>query len=369
MKTQINNYVMCRIKAHYCLKINFIFSSIFLTMMFLSACSDDPFRSSIDERNLEVLIPEDVGYSSAKLEEVKEIAETSGFDAMIVLYDGKILFSWGEVSTNYYVHSIRKPFLSALYGIHVSNGNINMDATLEELNIDDIPPSLTHEEKQATVRHLLQSRSGVYHEAAAEMQSMIDERPERGSHPPGTFYYYNNFDFNVAGVIYEQETGTKIFEEFKHKIASPIGMQDFTVENCHYHYELEKSKHPAYIFRMSARDMARFGALYQKQGNWEGKQIIPENWIEESTTIYSIADTTYGACYGYMWGIIPKGSETSERFGGYQIIYHTGLGGVQALIIIPELSLVMVQRTNTDVPIEDKGLGMELGMMIVNAKL
>ncbi len=341
---------------------------LFVMIVFLS-CSEDPVGSSTDERNLETVIPEDVGYSSSKLEEVKEAAKTSGFDAMIVLHDGKILFSWGEVSTNYFAHSIRKPFLSALYGVHVLNGTINLDATLEDLNIDDIPPSLTSEEKQATVRHLLQSRSGVYHEAAAEMQSMIDSRPERGSHPPGTYFYYNNFDFNVAGVIFEQETGTKIFEEFKRRIATPIGMQEFSAENCHYHYELEKSKHPAYIFRMSARDMARFGALYQKNGNWDGQQIISEDWIEESTTVYSIEDTTLGNGYGYMWKIIPKGSVISEMFGGYRVIFHTGLGGVQALVIIPELSLVIVQRTNTDVPFEDKELGMALGMMIVNARI
>jgi CubicO group peptidase (beta-lactamase class C family) len=334
-----------------------------------SGCSEDPVGSSFEDRNLKSVIPEEVGYSSAKLEEAKEFADTSGFDAMVVLYDGKILFSWGNVSTNYYVHSIRKPFLSALYGIHVSNGNINLETTLGELKIDDIPPVLTYEEKQATVRHLLQSRSGIYHVAAAEAQSMIETRPERGSHPPGTFYYYNNFDFNVAGVIFEQETETKIFKEFKRKIANPIGMQDFTVENCHYQYELDKSNYPAYVFRMSARDMARFGALYQKNGNWNGKQIIPEEWIEESTTVYSIEDTTLGAGYGYMWRIIPKGSVLSEMFGGYRIIYHTGLGGVQALIIVPDLNLVIVQRTDTDGYFEDKDLGMELGMMILNAGL
>ena len=89
------------------------------------------------------------------------------------MYDGKVLFSWGSVSHNYYTHSIRKPLLSALYGIHVNQGNINLDATMEDLNIDDIPPSLTNEEKQATVRDLIKSRSGVYHEAAAE--ALIDD--------------------------------------------------------------------------------------------------------------------------------------------------------------------------------------------------
>ncbi len=128
-------------------------------------------------------------------------------------------------------------------------------------------------------------------------------------------------------------------------------------------------KFPAYVFRMSARDMARFGALYQKNGNWEGTQIIPADWIVESTTVYSLEDSTLGIGYGYMWRIIEEGSVVSELFDGYRVIYHTGLGGVQALVIIPELNLVIVERTDTDGDYEDKELGMELGMMIVNAKI
>ena len=66
--------------------------------------------------------------------------------------------------------------LSSLYGIHVDNGNIDLDATLEELNIDDISPGLTDAEKQATVRDLISSRSGVYHVAAAEWAGVGSDR-------------------------------------------------------------------------------------------------------------------------------------------------------------------------------------------------
>ncbi|NNG25971.1 MAG: serine hydrolase [Ignavibacteriaceae bacterium] len=342
---------------------------VLLLIFIFSNCSEDSVSPVNDPNELEYVIPEDVGYSSQKLEEARQFAEQSGFDAVIALYDGKILFSWGTVSQNYSTHSIRKPFLSALYGIHVNQGSINLDATMDNLGIDDIPPSLTPEEKQATVRDLIKSRSGIYHEAAAEAPIMIQMRPPRGSHPPGTFYYYNNWDFNVAGVVFEQETGAGIFEEFKRKIADPIGMQDFRVENCNYQYELEKSMHPAYPFRMSARDMARFGALYQKNGIWNGQQIIPGSWIDESTTVYSVVDTTYGVGYGYMWKVYPEGSFVSQMVGGHRIIGHTGLGGVQALIIIPDLKLVIVERTDTDGYFEDKETGMELGLMIINARL
>jgi len=347
-------------------RVAFIIGMVSISI-FIS-CSKDPTSSAKDDNQLEYVSPELVGYSSEKLDEARQFAEQSGYAAIMALHDGKVFFSWGEITKNYWCHSIRKPFLGALYGIHVEQGNISLDVTLQGLNIDDIPPSLTPEEKQATVRDLLKSRSGVYHEAAAEAPIMIETRPERGSHAPGTFFYYNNWDFNALGTIFEQETGTKIFEEFKRKIADPVGMEDFSIKNCHYQYELEKSIHPAYSFRMSARDMARFGVIYQKKGMWKNLRIIPSEWITESTTAYSIEDSTSGLGYGYMWKVFPEGSLLADM-AGYPGYYHTGIG-VHALVIVPELKLVMVERLDTDGDWVNPGdVGMELGMMIINARI
>ena len=77
-----------------------------------------------------------------------------------------------------------------------------MSSTLAELGIDDNEPSLTDVEKRATVRDLLTARSGVYHPALYETPGMAAMRPLRGSHLPGTHWYYNNWDFNALGTIY-----------------------------------------------------------------------------------------------------------------------------------------------------------------------
>ena len=354
---------------HYPRQFYSAFSIITLLALLLTSYSCDSNEpAETDNNQLEYVKPEDVGYSSAQLENAKQFAEQSGYAAVMALYDGKVFFSWGNITYNYLCHSIRKPFLCSLIGIHKQLGNINLDLTLDQLGIDDIPPSLTTEEKQATVRQLLQSRSGVYHKAAAETEEMKNMRPPRGSHPPGTFFYYNNWDFNALGTIFEQETGTKIFEEFNNRIADPIGMEDFSVSNCYYQYEDSLSMHPAYSFRMSARDMARFGVLYQKNGNWKGNQIIPADWIAESTTTYSILDSTMGVGYGYMWYTIPDGSGFAQLIGASGF-YHTGVG-VHIVIILPELKLVLVERYDTDGNWTDPGdAGMQLGLMIINSKL
>ena len=344
-----------------------------LLSLFICSCGGGGGSSSNGDtsgtQDLEVISPEEAGWSSTALAAVEGIIVDSGYAAVMALYDGKIFFQWGDVTKNYQCHSIRKPFLSALYGIYVHRGSIDLDTTLETLEIDDVPPSLTDDEKQATVRHLLKSRSGVYHEAAAELPEMAAIRPERGSHLPDTFFYYNNWDFNVAGTIFRRETHEDIFQTFKREIADVVGMQDFSTDNCRYEYEWDKSEHPAYAFRMSARDMARFGVLYQKNGAWDGKQIIPVNWVLESTTPYSTLDASGGIGYGYMWYVAPEASDAAKLLG-YDYFYHTG-HGVHALVIVPDLNLVIVERYDTDVQgWEDPGdVGFQIGQMIIEAKL
>ena len=319
---------------------------------------------------LEVVAPEKVGWSSVKLEEAKAFAEKINSAAVMVLYDGKVFISWGNVAKKYRIHSIRKPLLGALYGIYWGRGKIDLEATLEQLNIDDIPPSLTREEKMASVSDLLKSRSGVYHEAAAESEDMTAARPLRGSHARDTFFYYNNWDFNALGTIFEQVTGAKIFEAFKKEIAEPIGMEDFSLDDCQYSYEEKKSKHPAYNFRMSARDMARFGLLYQRKGNWNGRQIIPPEWIEKSTTAYSAINEEMGLGYGYMWNVVKPGAGFSKMlFDGMGAFYHTGVG-IHALSVLPEPKLVYIYRYDTDGEFKDPGdATIQLVTMIMKAKL
>jgi len=277
---------------------------------------------------------------SDTLQTAHRYADEIGSAAVLVLHKGEILFSHGNTGKKYMCHSIRKPLLGALYGIYVDRGYINLKASIGELGIDDIEPVLTTSEEKATIRNLLMSRSGVYHEAAGEIPVMTEARPARGSHPPGTWFYYNNWDFNVLGTIFIQLTGRDIFHTFEEEIAKPIGMEDFSAKDGTYVYERRKSKHPAYFFRMSTRDLARFGLLYQNFGRWNSRQIVPEDWIRESSSIYPV-ENSGGDPYGYLWRIIPDEAGLGHGF------YHTGLG-VHLLAVLTERELVLVHRVDTD---------------------
>src|SRR5215475_4882267 len=171
--------------------------------------------------------PAKAGWSVAKLKAAEDYARTIGSTAVLVVQDGKVIATFGDVDKKLHIHSVRKSFMSALCGIAVANHKTDLGKSLAQLGIDDKPPSLTAKEKQATVRQLLMARSGVYHKAAAENEAQVEKRPDRGSHAPGTFWYYNNWDFNALGTIFEKKTGLKMGDAFYKRIAMPIGMQDF----------------------------------------------------------------------------------------------------------------------------------------------
>ena len=284
--------------------------------------------------------PEEAGWSSQGLSAARALYDTIGSDAFLAVHDGAVLVAWGDVSRRYMCHSVRKSFLSALYGVHVGEGSIDVNKTLGELGVDDEPP-LTEGEKRARIVHLLQSRSGVFHAAAYETPKMKERRPARGSKEPGEFWYYNNWDFNALCTIFENETGRGLFEEFKRRIADPLQMEDFRLTDTYYHLESQHSLHPAYPFRMSARDMGRFGLLFLRDGRWRNLRVVPGEWVEASRRGYSTVPYWEGYGYGYMWWV--NVDETDRKFGMYAAL---GYGG-HMIAVLPDENLVFVNRANT----------------------
>jgi CubicO group peptidase (beta-lactamase class C family) len=278
-------------------------------------------------------------FSAAVGDAVKDYAQQHQPTAVMVVQDDVVIAASGDITHKVNIRSTRKSLLDALIGIAVERGQIKLDSTLEQLGIDDTSPSLTAEEKQATVRDLLMSRSGVYHQAAYETGSQRAMRPPRGAHPPGTFWYYNNWDFNALGAVYQKATGETPFKAFESLIARPVGMEDFTAFDGMF--VGGPSAYPAYVFNMSARDLARFGLLFLNKGRWNSAQIVPSQWVVDSTRAYSDTDKK-GIGYGYLWWVLDATS------WGDGAAFALGYGG-QLCVIVPSRRLVAVQVTEFSV--------------------
>lgn len=283
------------------------------------------------------------GFGQAGIDQAVAYARKRGSTAGMIIHDGVVIAQWGDVSRRSNLHSARKSFMSALIGIAVARGQMHLDDTLQELGVDDDPPSLSPVEKQATVRMLLQARSGVYHPTVYETRGMAAGKPPRYSHAPGTFWYYNNWDFNTVGAIYMRATGQDIFQALKTQIADPIGMQDYRPRDGHY-ARGRGTRYAAYPFDLSARDLARFALLYLHDGRWRGRQVVPAEWVAESTRPYS--DTRTGG-YGYMWWTSVPAS--GRRGPGVKLLrpafWADGYLG-QYAVVVPSMDLVVVNRVD-----------------------
>ena len=279
---------------------------------------------------------EQAGFEVAKLAAAEKTWQGLPSSAFMVIADGAVVAAWGDVGRRFMCHSVRKSFLSALYGIYWDRGEIELNKTLADLGIDDEPDRLLETEKRARILDLLKARSGVFHPAA--YAGRTDSRP-RGSQGPGRYFAYNNWDFNTLATILEQETGARVFEAFDQHFAKPLGMEDWRVSDGYYHYELDKSKYPAYPFRMSARDAARFGLLFARYGTWLDNRILSEHWVRRSSALYSIDNDTMG--YGFMWWVLRE-----PRFTRHGMFSALGVGN-QMIAVLPKSDLVIVNRANT----------------------
>jgi CubicO group peptidase (beta-lactamase class C family) len=291
-------------------------------------------------------IAEDAGFTASALERARHYADSVKSGAVMAVYRGRVLAAWGDVARELELHSVRKSLVSALYGAGVAEGRIDLDRTLGELGIEDRVP-LSEQERRARLRDIIAARSGVYLPAAYADAEQDRERPARGSHAPGTHFFYNNWDYNVAGVIYEKLMDEDLYEGFQRRIAQPLGMEDFAPSDGFLVYEPSQSDHPAHTFRMSTRDLARFGQLYLQRGKWEGRTVLPAEWIAESTRPKS--DFGNGTGYAWMWWTYAAGSlgPRYPNLNQHDVFSASGTGG-QFVLVVPAAELVVVHRGDTD---------------------
>lgn len=293
---------------------------------------------------------DEYGWDGSALRQVENQALEVGSSAGLIVWRGVVIASWGEVTERENSQSMRKSLVNGLIGSLVADGKIDLDATLAELGIQDDPP-LTEAELSATVRDLLHSRSGVYHSAVYEFPDAKDEKPERGTYEPGEHFFYNNWDFNVLETLAERAAGAPLGQAFHTRIAEPIDMQDFrpaaiaviSDRAISERFMGNDSDFPAHIFMISARDLARYGLLYLAEGQWDGREVLPREWVVESI---DGLPTQRDIEYGYLWWVDPDGTWFSGPSLEVPFFFGRGNRG-HYVLVIPSLDLVVVNRVET----------------------
>ena len=278
------------------------------------------------------------------INDLMDLMDLEGLQSIIVSKDDNIIFQYGDITYNKdYIASCRKSILAILYGMYP----INLNKTLEELNIND-KLGLSKTEKSATIKDLLSARSGIYHPASNEGGE--PNKPERHSKKPGEYFEYNNWDFNALGTIFEQETGLTIYDALN-DLGKKIKFEDYDLEfnKKKYKYIINRDKdttlsiHPPYYMYLSARDMLKIGKLMINKGEYDGKQVVPKEWIDEITYLHSHTKKPeklkLEGGYGYLWWISDVNKD-EQLHGAYSAL---GLHG-QRIVVVPKLNLIIVTK-------------------------
>jgi CubicO group peptidase (beta-lactamase class C family) len=229
--------------------------------------------------------------------------------------------------------SCSKSFLSALIGIAIDEGYLN----LEDKALDFFPDRTIANDslrKQAiTVEHLLRMMSGLdWPESSASYSSsnnilwqMMDspdwaqfvlDRPMAVA--PGTTFNYSTGDSQLLGAILEKATGTSTEEFARTRLFEPLGVPS---NRWYWESSPEGVAFGGGGLNLTPRDMAKFGTLYLEGGVWEGEQVVPADWVEASVT---------PSHYGYQWWRLANGGYAALGYGG------------QLIAVVPDLELVAI---------------------------
>ncbi len=156
---------------------------------------------------------------------------------------------------------------------------------------------------------------------------------------PGDFFTYNGGGIDILGEIMKNATGMDMEEFAANYLFGPLGIDS----QAWWRFPNGKLE-TASSLSLTPRDMIKFGALYLNKGSWNGEQILPEKWVEKSSSVYKnnygiklpIEDSGLNG-YGYTWWI----SELNYKGKVIKMYRANGWGG-QVIGVLPELDMVVV---------------------------
>lgn len=277
-----------------------------------------------------------------------------GGPAGMIIKDGYLVASWGDIKRVDMTFSVTKSYLSTVAGLAVDQ---RLFLPSEKVAAYVWDTTFDGEHNQAiTWKHLLNQSSdwsgqlwGGYDWADRPPRTGgIDNWKYRKLHPPGTHYKYNDVRVNVLAYSLLNVWRKPLPQVLKEKVMDPIGASStwrwYGYENSWVNIDgnwvqsVSGGGHSGGGLFISTEDHARFGLLFLNKGKWKEQQIISPAWIKEATT-----SSSANPSYGYLWWLNHPDSSRYVADAGKEMYYAAGFGG-NFIIILPEENMVVVTR-------------------------
>jgi len=253
-------------------------------------------------------------------------------------------FQKGKLHT---MQSVTKSVVSAVVGIAVGRGEFpDLDTPVIEFFEPGTVANVDERKRRMTIRHLLTMTTGLdwnedypYNDPRNTFAIMAVEpdwvqytmdRPM--SVDPGESFQYNSGATLILGHVFNKATGMDLEEYAVRHLFEPLGIDNFHWKRTPF--GLTDAQEGLFV---SSRDIAKIAYLFLKQGQWEGKQVVPAAWVDASVAPFVSVVDDRSIEYGYKWWLVHYEYQGEDRvaFAGF------GFGG-QYPIVVPELDLVIV---------------------------
>jgi len=272
--------------------------------------------------------PEKQGVSSsAVLEFVNALdQQIDGMHSLMVVRHGKVIAEgwWSpyDAEHNHVLYSLSKSFTSTAVGFAVAEGKLSIDNEVLKFFPDDAPTNASNNLKTMRMRDLLMMSTGHQDEppTAPDTVSAVSFLAHAVPHLPGTHFKYNTAATFMQSAIVQKVTGQSVLEFLRPRLFEPLG-----IEHPVWDANFQGISLGGYGLRVRTEDIAKFGQLYLQRGNWNGKQLLPAEWIAlataKQTSNGSNPQSDWNQGYGFQfWRCRHNAFRGDGAFGQYCVV-------------------------------------------------
>ncbi|MEZ6058198.1 MAG: serine hydrolase [Planctomycetaceae bacterium] len=231
--------------------------------------------------------PEEQGVSSDGIRDFIQTAdrEINTLHSVMIVRHGHVIAEgwWAPESADkpHILWSLSKSFTSTAVGLAIADGKLSLNDPVLKFFPDDAPSEPSANLKAMRVRDLLTMSTG--HQDEAKLGPDLVWVKEFLAHPvphkPGTHFRYNTPATYIQSAIVQKVTGQTVVDYLQPRLFEPLG-----IEQPKWDASPQGISIGGYGLYLKTEDIAKFGQLYLQKGKWNGKQLIPADWVEQATS-------------------------------------------------------------------------------------
>ena len=290
--------------------------------------------------------PESQGMDGEKLAQMLADIEQRNLNlhSLLIIRNGFVVsenyFGGYAKTRTHLLYSCTKSFIATLVGIAVDQGEINsLDQKVLAFFPDKSFEKVDEHKQVMTLENLLTMTSGLdWEEGDAAYSAMYQsddwvkqvlDLPMRET--PGSTFNYCSGCSHVLSAILNAQTGMTSQAYADENLFGPLGIEDYSWDT-----DASGNAIGGWGLWLTPRQMAKLGYLFLHKGEWDGRQIVSESWVEQATQAH-VNTGDDGGGYGYQWWVLPN-------LGGYAALGRAG----QTIFVAPDLDLVVVTTAEID---------------------